>query len=316
MSYIQRDLLIRIQLDGSTFDNGAASVELRGLRCEAVIQNAGGAYGTFARLMQLRIAGMLPADLAKLSTLGFSQGFGYKKNSVQVFAVDAEIGQALVFDGSIYDGSINYNAMPDVVIDIFASTAYDIQLTSGAGVSYKGTMDVATMLSALAAQAGYAFDNSAGVTAKLNNHASPGSLKDQIAEICAAADVICDVQPGHPNTLVIWPRGKTRDSQVIEVSAATGMVGYPQYTMNGIVVRTLFNPQIEFGRKVNVVTSIPNFGANAQRAAVGLAPQPGTVPGAPGVYYVWTVTHELSSNLPNGPWFTTATIGDSGIVGT
>lgn len=315
MSFIQRDLLIRIQLDGSTFDNGASSVELRGLRCEAVIQNAGGRYGTFARLMQLRIAGMLPADLAKLSTLGFTQWL-YRKNVIEVYAVDSDIGKVLVFAGGIYSGSINYNAMPDVMVDIFASTAYDSQLRAIAGSSYNGSMDVATMLQALAAQAGYAFDNSAGVSVKLSNHVATGSLLDQISEICSAADVVFDIKPGVPETLVIWPRGKTRDEQVIEVSAATGMVGYPEYTMNGAVVRSLFNPQIEFGRKVNVVTSIPNFGANAQRAAVGLAPQQGTVPGAPGVYYVWTVTHELSANLPNGPWFTSATIGDSGIVGT
>lgn len=305
MTYIERKIDVRIALDHGTFDGSNDIIEVKGARCQATIQSYSGSTGSFASNMQMRLYGMKPADMAKLSTLGYSSGT-YKKNLIQVHAGDDESGMSLVYAGGIFYGDVDYNAMPDVGVDIVASAIMNEQMAKIAASSYKGDMDVATMIRAIAKAAGLKFIN-AGVTAKLKNHAAPGSAVDQINDICHAAQVHW-AKDG--DTITIWPSGKTRDDTIIDISAATGMIGYPRYTMQGMEVSTLFNPDIEIGRRATLKTSVPKASPNDQIAFTsGHA-----VPGGDGTFYIWNVVHDLASQIPNGRWFTTLSLGEYGAV--
>ena len=62
------------------------------------------------------------------------------------------------------------------------------------------------------------------------------------------------------------------------------MMGYPAFTSNGIMFKTLFNPNIAFGRNVKVESSRPELsGANGTWNVVGL-------------------DYNLDANLPGGDW--------------
>ena len=117
MSYIERKIDVRIALNGTTFDGSNNTVEVKGARCALTIVTYSGTAGTFAAQMQLRLYGMKPSDIAKLSTLGYSSGT-YKKNGIEVYAGDDASGMSQVFIGAIYDGAVDYNAMPDVGVDL------------------------------------------------------------------------------------------------------------------------------------------------------------------------------------------------------
>jgi len=39
------------------------------------------------------------------------------------------------------------------------------------------------------------------------------------------------------------------------------------------------------------------------------------VPGVPGTFWINIVAHELSSEMPDGPWFTHASVSEIQIVG-
>lgn len=305
MSFIERKIDVRIALNGTTFDGSNDTLLLQGMRCQATIENYSGGLGSYGSAMQLRVNGMREDDMAKLSTMGFSSGTGYKMNAIELFAGDDQVGMALIFSGAIYAGMVDYAAMPDVGVNFVAHAVFNEKMTAIAASSYKGDMDVAVMLQGLAHAAGWAFEN-AGVTAKLSNHACGGSVVDQIEDICLAAGIRYDVKPGPTKTLVIWPAGGARDNTVIELSPEKGLVGYPEYAMNSVMVTSVFNPNIEFGRRVKVVSSIPNFSAKSQREFGGrVAP-----PGQGDAFYCWNVTHDLSSQMPGGPWFTRAQLGD------
>lgn len=69
----------------------------------------------------------------------------------------------------------------------------------------------------------------------------------------------------------------------------------------GMAVTTQFNPEVQLGRQMQVL-----------QASSG---NPPPVPGVPGTYFINIVQHELSSELPDGPWFTRASISVIDIVG-
>jgi hypothetical protein len=295
VSFIKRKIDVQLALDGDTFDGSNNVVVLSGLRTLASIRSYTGSTGSFASQLEITIFGMKNQDMAKLSTLGFSAGT-YRKNLINVFAGDDDKGMSQVFSGGITYGNVDYNAMPDVGVTLIASALANSQYNAIAASSYKGSMSVADMLEGIAKAANLNFLN-AGVQAKLSNHAVGGTAIDQIKDICRAANVSYAIQN---NTLVIWPAGASRDSTVINIGPDTGMVGYPMYIINGVEVVSEFNPEVEVGRTVNITSSTPDPIANG-------AP----VPGANGQFYVWGVSHDLSSEVPNGPWFTRLQLGVS-----
>lgn len=300
MTFIKRKIKVQIQLIGDTFDGGADSLELEGLRARATIQATVGGATSFQGQAQIRLNGMRGEDMAKLSTLGLTAGL-YQKNLITILAGDDLSGMSQVFSGSIYAAYVDYNAMPDVGVEISAAQTAQIQQAPIAASSYRGTMAVASMLQGIASNAGLSFVN-AGVTAVLSNHAVGGSAAVQIADICQAANVSYDIRE---NTLTIWPMGANRDAEIIEVSAQSGLIGYPMYTAQGIDVVTEFNPNVVLGRRMSVVTSIPS-----PSRTDGLANPTGIpVIGANGTFYIFDVAHEISSETPGGPWQTRARLG-------
>lgn len=299
MSFTERKISVKIALNSDTFDGSNNTIALDGLRCQATIQSTVGGSTPFQSNLQMRINGMRGEDMAKLSTLGLTQGL-YIKNRIDVFAGDDDSGMAHVFGGAIFSGSVDYNAMPDVGVDLIASATTPAQMSVVAGSSYKGAMDVATMLKAIAASAKPPMNfQNVGVTASLSNHAVAGSTWDQIKDICLASGVSYGLIH-ETNTLVIYPPAKSRDETVISIDANSGLVGYPMYSVRGINIVSIFNPNIEWGRKVKIVSSIPK----PERGAPIRAIDASTPVGATGTFQAIDVTHDLSCQTPGGPWFT------------
>ena len=85
------------------------------------------------------------------------------------------------------------------------------------------------------------------------------------------------------NTLAIWPHGQPRSGVAVDVSAATGMIGYPTFSSFGISVTTLFNPAIVYGTQLNVTSALKP---------------------ACGKWIVYTLAHDLEAETPGGTWET------------
>lgn len=305
--FAARDLEIQLVLNGSTFDGSNSVLTLSGLRSWATIQATVGGATPFFSQAQLRIEGMRGSDMAQLSTLGLTSGY-YTKNAVRVNAVSTDTSgvrrSTLVFVGQIFGGYVDYNAQPDVGVVLSCSSTFGAQLPGIAPSSYKGSVAVAQMLSAICAASNPPLKLvNNGVTAVLANHAVGGSPMNQIIDICLASLTNYMIAG---DTLYIWPQGQTRDNVIITLSPTTGMKGYPMYSAQGIDVEMEFNPDVELGRQMTVVSSIPAPAPNAPQAPDGTVPI-----GANGTFYIYDVAHELSANVYNGPWFTKAKLGTS-----
>lgn len=284
MSFIERKIEIEFQLTSDEFTSGNNVVKVSGLRCTASIDNINGIEDGS---LQLCIYGMLQADMAKVVTLG-KKYMEARNNKVIVTAGDDVSGMTQVFKGTIFKGSIDYAGMPDVSLNISANAVYFENMTPCAANSYKGVTDVATAIESLAKSIGFTFSNN-GVVTKLSNPYLPGTAIAQIKDLAQAAGIGCHLSNGE---VAIWPNGGVRDDVTLTISSATGMVGYPEYSSIGIDVRTLFNPDLLNGRKVTVQTDLPQ---------------------GSGDYYCQVARHELSAQMPGGPWFTTAQLTGEGL---
>jgi hypothetical protein len=266
---------------GSFGNSGFNTVKQSGLRMSAVIV-CWGSPGS--AILQLRIWGMAFDTVNKLNG-----GFGnmsypaLKNNAITVEGGDAQSGKAVVFQGIMYQAHADFNSMPNASLQVAAIAGGISILKPVPPISFRGSADVATIMSGLATQQGHTFENN-NVNVKLSNPYFPGTAKQQAEQLAAHAGInmVVDSQTT-PNTLAIWPRGTSRGGVIPLVSPESGMIGYPTFTPLGVVVRTIYNKSIKFGGAVQIQSSIPN---------------------ACGKFFVSSMTHTLESEIPNGSWET------------
>ncbi|MEW9624688.1 baseplate hub protein [Rhodanobacter geophilus] len=312
MSFAKRGLSFTIRLNAGDeqqgkvsnyqFDNGATALTLRGLRSRVTAQSCIGGDTAFVGQALIQIWGMKPEDMAQLSTLGFDMGkMGLNTISISAYG-EGQANDVVVFSGGIFSAHINYNAMPDVCLELECSSTIGLQVQPIPGTSVRGAADVAAMLKGICAacKPPLNFVNN-GVSAVLSNHACAGSPAQQIEDICTAAGVPYMISDG---SLYVWKNGQNRDGVVIQTGSGMGLVGFPEYTMYGLDVTMEFNPEVQLGRML----SINNAGSDTSKAATA-------IPGVPGAFWINTVTHDLSCELPDGPWYTQASVSTIQIVG-
>jgi hypothetical protein len=307
VSFTKRHLRYVIQLNNGglnlsggapeTFEDGSDRLTIEGLRSVASLLGVQGGATPFVSHAQIQLWGMKPADMAKLSTLGLDIA-RINKNTVQVFAYDDgnSANAAQVFAGTISNARLNYNAMPDVSLELECYGTFAQQTQAIAGTSVKGSGDVVAMLQGICAACDPPLklvDN--GISKKLSNPAHAYSAFDQINEICNAVGILYKIDG---DTLTIWESGTNIDGVTINTGPGLGMVGYPEYNMMGFDVTMEFSRSVQLGRQLQILPS----------ESPGALP----IPGVPGTYWIWAVEHELSSEMPGGPWLTHARLAAHG----
>lgn len=287
MTFVKRSLSFQIQLQGDTFDGGATTLSIEGIRSRATMQSWIGGNTAYGGHAVIQLWGMNPSDMAKLSIIGFTAS-KIGRNLITVLAGDETSGNySEVFSGNIFAADIDYNAMPDVSITLSCSSSLDQQVQKADSTSVPGAGDVATMLQGICASCSppLKFINN-GVSAVLSNPAHWGSPEQQIREICISAGIPYKMEPG--GTLQIWPRDQPIDNQTILMGPEQGMVGYPRYSGLGLDVTMEFSPSVQIGRQMQLVQFESKY----------------PIPGVPGTFWINSVSHDLSAELPGGPWFT------------
>lgn len=136
-----------------------------------------------------------------------------------------------------------------------------------------------TIMSGLAASAGFNFENNGVSGIVLHDPYFPGTAYDQIRRCAEAAGIAWSVDDG---VLVICPPDGNRGG-VVSITPANGMVGYPSTFRGGIALTCLYNGLIKMLGVVDVTTS--------------------NTP-AQGKWMVNQISHALESETPDGAWFT------------
>lgn len=253
---------------------------LSGLRMMANVQTVPGSVSTH---LDLKIFGMKQKDMNALTTIFFNVGQGaivfnqliVEQNS----SGDPRTGWTQIFSGMILEAQPEYRGAPAVYMNFQAIVGYQHKITPVPPTSYKGTTAVADIVSKLAGQMGYAFEND-GVTATLTNPYFSGTYWDQLNAACTHSGTSYVVAG---DTLAIYPAANARTiPPVLSVAPNAGLIGYPTLEKFGIILTTYFNPALVAGGKVKVSKS--------------------DIPNANGLWSPFMVDHQLEGNTPSGLW--------------
>jgi len=258
-------------------------LNLKGLRCFATITNPGG-ESAFGQL-QLRVYGMTLAQMNEFSSDG-SNMVAVQNQSVTVIAGNEGSALEQVFNGTIISSYIDFSSPPEIAYVCSAIAGYYSKAAPSAANTYQGAQNAEDIIANLAQSIGYAFENNKAHAIIQNQYVS-GSIIDQIQQIARSASFPLCIEN---KTVSIWPNDGTRDEVLVDISADTGMVGYPSYWEAGFVVQSEFKPSITIGRTINLKSQIPK---------------------ANGKFPIHYVTHELSTLQPDGPWFTFSKLSPS-----
>lgn len=289
MAYTQKRIEVTFTLSPNQDATGAIStqptfegsdknsVTLTGYRVSASIVKAGGIASQGQ--LQLRVYGMSLALMNQLSTLGKTPIY-VGKNIISVSAGD-ETGVSLVFQGTISQGITDLSGAPESCFSVSAFSLLYQAVQTIPATSFQGSVDAALILQGLATQMGLSFENN-GVSVILNNPYFYGSALSQVRDCIQAAGI--EWNQGDNGILAIWPQGGSRGGAIPLISPATGLIGYPYPSGNGLLgLRCEFNPQINFGAKIQVESSI--------KPAVG-------------IWQICSLVHDIESETPGGAWFT------------
>lgn len=282
-SFSKKRLQFMIRLDSDTFEGSddKNTVILDGYRASVTIDLAGS--GVCQSFMACRIWGVPKAVMDKIDTRrNKGDRGGVKPMAIKVAADDGSGQYVDIYVGHVAYAFPDYNASPNVAIEIQATPAELFLWDAPNANSYKGEVSVADAIAGLAASMGFAFENN-GVTERLCDQYVSGSTMNQIRTLTTAARIVCLIANGKVR---IWPNGKTNGQPVLKLSPETGLIGYPKWEMSGMSVAHLFNQNIVNGTEVELSTSI-----DAQK----------------GRWYVHSpIRHMLDAEIPGGKWLTEA----------
>jgi hypothetical protein len=304
-SWQAREINVTITLGTGSFgQTGMNTVKLTGLRVVATIKKGG-----FPSLdsASLRVYGVQPQIMNQVSTLGSPFGFARAGNTVLIEAGNSTNGFAVAYFGNMLECYQDFSETPEAFLQINARGGYLAALQPVAATSAAGTADVAQIMSGIAKTMGFAFENN-NVQVKVSNPYLPGTAMAQAQELARTAGIMLAFDTStNPPTLAIWPKMATRGGSIPIISAATGLIGYPKFSSNGLSFRTLYNPNIKLGGQIQMQSSLAS-GASATTQPSTSTP----VVGNPnGLWFVGagsdgSLVHNLSSQVPGGPWFTDA----------
>lgn len=288
MTFVKREINLAFVLGEGSFGEGDSNaVEITGLRTAAQITRAG---GVSMSSLSLRVWGMPLDVMQKLSVLNILALQQYRRNVVTVTAGDAENGYGVVFSGEIKEAWVDAENSPDVCFVLTAFEGMTDKVRPVAPNSFKGSASVDVLMGSIARQMQppRTFENN-GVDVTLDNVYLPGTLDEQMRKIADAASCVVYTDS---TTVAIWPIGGARGGAILELSAANGLVGYPQFSQTGVSLTVLYTPSLSYGQKIRL------------RSTLGSP--------ADGDWIVANVTHNLDAETAGGQWFTYVECGRDG----
>lgn len=274
--YAKRLINLTFQLGKGNFGNsGFNTVKLTNLR---VVVNLTLATLPSQGILSMRVYGMTLDQMNKLSQAGLQ--WAQRGNSVLIEAGDAQAGMSAIFNGGIREAYPSFDPPDSVFVVNAYGTDAQVQLAPIPGTSTNTSSDGATILKSICSQVGLTLENN-GVQVILPVSYFWGSAWQQISQCIKAMDCASSLDSVN-HVLAIWPKTSGRNTaQVPIISANTGMINYPDFMQNRVIVRTLFDPSIKFGGTMQIQSQ---FSA------------------ANGNWLINQIDYVLSSRLPNGPW--------------
>ena len=280
MAYTKKKIDLIFQLGTGQFgETGSNTVTVTGLRVSAKIVKTGSAA---LNECQLRIFGLTPTVYNALTAI-YPTVLGLQRNVVIVQAGDSAKNMSTVFIGQIVIAQIDLNSQPDAVMNVIAQSGLLQAIQPIPPTSYPEGFFVVTAMQSLATIMGLTFEPN-DVNGVLPKSYFPGTARQQALAIVEAAGIKWN--GGDDGVLAIWSKNGHRSGNAVPtISYGVDMIGYPSYSNIGIGIKCLYNPNVQFGAQVQLVSSLQVKNLN-------------------GLWTVFGLAHTLESEMPDGQWMT------------
>lgn len=225
---------------------------------------------------QVSIWGLSQAQMTQLTMLSFD-ALSMRRNVIEIAAGADGRQPAVVFQGEITNAAPDMNAAPSPVMRIEAISAAYPQLIPSAPIAVKGEQTVDSLMQSFAGEAGMQYE-SVGVSSSLSNctiNGDPITKAKWVADT-VGADLVIDDQ----KLVLVDPKSSRGQAVMIDViNPQTGQIGYPSFDSMGIRAVCFFNPNLQVCGLCRIESSMPR---------------------ASGVWKIYSVSHEIAANMPNG----------------
>lgn len=217
----------------------------------------------------------------------------------------------VIFDGQIKQVRRGRESQTDTYVDITAAdgdTAYNYSvsaLTLAAGSTPANELEALIRdMARFGVQRGYIPDDLPGVK-RPRAKVIYGMTRDRLRQLCKNTSSSWSIQDGKIDLI---PLTAYKPGDVPVLNSATGVIGLPEQTQNGIRLRVLLNPNLKIGQAVK----LDNDAIQRYRYNLGINQQPANENTAStsslnedGLYYVMVAEHQGDTRGP--AWFTELT---------
>lgn len=267
-TYSLKDIRVSIALDKGGANN---QYNFQGFATNVAISKTGGVDFATA---QVEIYGLTLDVMGQLTTLAFKP-LNRRWNAIEIAAGEQGTLLPVIFRGCVTVAYADLNGSSPVLKIEAQVGAYPL-LEPASTVSVTGSQDVGAFIQSQSAQAGFEYQND-GVQATLSDMTIYGDPITKIRTAANAADV--DVVFDDDKTIILPKNGIRRaEGGIPVISSATGMIGYPTFTNQGIQCRSFFRPELRVAAAVQVQSIVPH---------------------ATGVWKITQLQHSLSAHNPN-----------------
>lgn len=270
--YNQRSLRFEFTNETSSFDEkGNNTISISDVRSTVSFQSAGNLFGT---QVNVSLFGLSMELLASLS----SKAMGLFGSDTERISMKIYVGETAIFVGYMTSSIANMNTAPNSALMITATANADLQNKPSPPFSFNGATPVTSVITAICKAAGYSpyITGLDGIVA--TNPHYEGSIFNQLEKLCDDFEIAMSVASP---TITFWPQNEKKDDVMPLISPEYGLIGYPIFSNGGVMFQTQFSTLLTTGRNVKLITSLPH---------------------ASGTYKLTSVSHELSSWMPDGPW--------------
>lgn len=270
--YSKRSLRFEFNSDPIPFDSsGNNTISISDARATVTCQSSGNLFGTQANVSLYGLGLDLISALSS-KAMGL---FGADNNriSIKIF-----VGDTAIFVGYMTSSIANMNAVPNAPLMITATASAELQNKPSSPFSFNGATPVPDIINAICSAAGYKAYITGLDGLVITNPHYEGDIFSQLTSLCNDINASMSVTPP---SISFWAQDGARDEIIPFISKDYGLIGYPIFSNGGLMFQTQFSTLLTTGRNVQIETSLPH---------------------ASGVYKLTSVTHELSSWMPDGPW--------------
>ena len=277
----------KIPLDSGAprnFADGSNTIILEGHRAQVSINiNSGGINVDDALVNELSTLGIYPKPTGTINKLTIMASNDRSPKKVQTFSK--------VFEGCIDTAAADYNNQPDPALIFTATAGGGLNILPCIPVSFSGEVKVVDIFKTIIANINRfssaddplitSFEN-LGVNGIEKNPYYFGDGRRQLSACAENNNVDMILSNG---VLTVRPKNTDHQNIVndkpIVVSYLNGMIGYPRYSQQGVIVETVYRNDLSFTRPYYVDSNIKKATGRYEK--------------------VVRITHNLTCNTSGGP---------------